>query len=128
MKKTILRRLDETKPRPASLAEIPERPLSKTNLNNKAYSVDFKRKFEVGSLKELPLKTKISLGLFAGVRSVVSSRSSGEIEALLQEDSSPRRSSSLADVLTKKKTLQRSVHIIENPMNVRCDQKSVLLG
>lgn len=99
----VLRRLE----RPQSLADEPSLPAIISMINSRAYSTDFDQNFS--DIKH----------------TVVESRSSGEIEELL-EGRVPRRAASLADFLFRRKQPRlniAAVNIIANPMNVVYDSE-----
>lgn len=105
----VLRRLE----RPQSLADETSLPALISMMNSRAYSTDF----DCEGNKNFSLRDV--------QKSVVESRSSGEIEALL-EGRAPRRAASLADFLFRRKpprlnTNVAGVNIIANPMNVVID-------
>ncbi|XP_052751383.1 adenylate cyclase type 6 isoform X2 [Galleria mellonella] len=106
----VLRRLE----RPRSLADAATLPAMLSQLHNRTYSTELHyRDQKNNSLRDV--KT-----------AVVESRSSGEIEALL-EGHGPRRAASLADILFRKKQNRMgTVSIIENPMNAMYDFNSKL--
>ncbi|XP_063890789.1 adenylate cyclase type 6 [Helicoverpa armigera] len=103
----VLRRLE----RPLSLADQAGLPTLASLLNSKAYSTHFDTSFHVCETAKMS-----SLGDVK--RGVAESRSSGEIEALL-EGAGPRRAASLADFLFRRKHAKlgpATVNVIENPM------------
>ncbi|XP_046976844.1 adenylate cyclase type 6 isoform X1 [Vanessa cardui] len=105
----VLRRLE----RPQSLAEASTLPAVVSLIASKAHSLNF----DGTNYYTQDETTKRSLET---VKPVVESRSSGDIETLLQ-DSGPRRAASLADFLFRRKQARSTtaaVNIIENPMNV----------
>lgn len=108
----VLRRLE----RPLSLADHAGMPTITSLLNSKAYSTDFDQAFHI-------TETKKNFSLSDMKRGVPESRSSGEIEALL-EGSGPRRAASLADFLFRRKQNKLNaavVNVIENPMTAMYD-------
>ncbi|KAJ8738072.1 hypothetical protein PYW08_000667 [Mythimna loreyi] len=108
----VRRRLE----RPLSLADHTGMPTISSLLNSKAYSTDFDQTFGV-------CETKKNCSLSDVKHGVVESRSSGEIEALL-ESAGPRRAASLADFLFRRKQTKLSsaiVNVIENPMTAMYD-------
>lgn len=107
----VLRRLE----RPHSLADNPGLPAIINLINSKAYSTDCEETF-------LENETKKNLSLTDVKKVVGESRSSGEIEALL-EGYGPRRAASLADFLFKRKQpkVASAVNVIINPMNAHFD-------
>ncbi|CAG9789004.1 unnamed protein product [Diatraea saccharalis] len=104
----VLRRLE----RPQSLADEPTLPAIISMINARAHSTDFEyvdgtKNHTLGNVK----------------KNIIESRSSGEIEALL-EGQGPRRAASLADFLFRRKQPKlnvTTVNIIANPMNVVYD-------
>ncbi|KAH9638346.1 hypothetical protein HF086_006526 [Spodoptera exigua] len=108
----VLRRLE----RPLSLADHAGMPTIASLLNSKAYSTDFDQTFLIN-------ETKKNFSLSDVKRGVAESRSSGEIEALL-EGNGPRRAASLADFLFRRKQNKLNaavVNVIENPMTAMYD-------
>lgn len=108
----VRRRLE----RPLSLADHAGMPTLSSLLNSKAYSTDFDQTFHVCETKKNSSLSDVKHG-------VVESRSSGEIEALL-EGAGPRRAASLADFLFRRKQNKLSaavVNVIENPMTAMYD-------
>ncbi|XP_069365120.1 adenylate cyclase type 6 [Maniola hyperantus] len=102
----VLRRLE----RPVSLSDSPPLPAFISLICSKAHSIDY-----------ITYSNETVENNFSSndVKPVVESRSSGDIETLLQ-DGGPRRAASLADFLFKRKKTRlntASVNIIENPMN-----------
>ncbi|XP_059055074.1 adenylate cyclase type 6 [Achroia grisella] len=106
----VLRRLE----RPRSLADAATLPGMLSHLHHRTHSTELRyRDQKNNSLRDV--KT-----------AVAESRSSGEIEALL-EGQGPRRAASLADILFRRKpNKMSSVGIIENPMNAMQDLNSRL--
>ncbi|CAH0716359.1 unnamed protein product, partial [Brenthis ino] len=103
----VLRRLD----RPQSLADTPALPTLFSLINSRAYSTELDTVFTTRE----DAKKNFSLNDVQPVET----RSSGDIETLLQEGG-PRRAASLADFLFRRKQPRHAtapVHIIENPMN-----------
>lgn len=101
----VLRRLE----RPLSLADQTGLPTITSLITSKAYSTDFEQSFLMSERGAKP--------------GVVESRSSGEIEALL-EGAGPRRAASLADFLFRRKQTKLNaavVNVIENPMTAMYD-------
>ncbi|KAJ8736737.1 hypothetical protein PYW07_000008 [Mythimna separata] len=108
----VRRRLE----RPLSLADQTGMPTISSLLNSKAYSTDFDQTFHVCETKKNSSLSDVKQG-------VAESRSSGEIEALL-EGAGPRRAASLADFLFRRKQTKLSsavINVIENPMTAMYD-------
>ncbi|RVE43984.1 hypothetical protein evm_011368 [Chilo suppressalis] len=104
----VLRRLE----RPQSLADEPSLPAIISMINARAHSTDLEYADE-----------KKNYSLRDVTKTVMESRSSGEIEALL-DGRGPRRAASLADFLFRRKQPKlnlTAVNIIANPMNVVFD-------
>ncbi|XP_075990387.1 adenylate cyclase type 6 isoform X2 [Anticarsia gemmatalis] len=106
VRQRVIKRLE----RPMSLADQTGMPTLYSLLNSRAYSTEFDNVTTAD-------KKNFSLGDVKG-GGVVSSRSSGEIESLL--DGAPRRANSLADFLFRRRHTRLNnnvVNVIENPMH-----------
>lgn len=104
--------------RPLSLADQTGMPTLSSLINSKAYSTDFDQNFHI-------CETQKNFSLSDFKHGVVESRSSGQIEALL-EGTGPRRAASLADFLFRRKQTKLGsavVNVIENPMTAMYDYK-----
>ncbi|KAJ0183943.1 hypothetical protein K1T71_000366 [Dendrolimus kikuchii] len=111
VRERVLRRLE----RPQSLADHPGLPAIINLISSKAYSADCEDAF-------LESETKKNFSMTDVKKPVGESRSSGEIEALL-EGYGPRRAASLADFLFRRKQpkVASAVNVIVNPMNAHFD-------